>query len=84
MHALGSFDDIVADGVAQAQGAKAALLYSETADIYGDGIGTAGAEKRALYIALRHAMMPVDVVIEEGEMVRVDTDERKYLGRSND
>lgn len=65
LHALGTFDDIVADGVAQAQGAKAALLYSETADIYADSTGTPGAEKRATYIALRHAMMPVDIVTED-------------------
>jgi hypothetical protein len=51
LSALGSFDDIVAQGVAQAQGAKAALLYSQTADFYFDGAGTPGAEKRATYLA---------------------------------
>jgi len=30
------------------------------------------------------ATLMVPVFIEEGEMVRVDTDDRKYLGRSND
>ena len=31
LSALGTFDDIVAEGVAQAQGAKAAILYRRTA-----------------------------------------------------
>lgn len=30
------------------------------------------------------ATLNVPMFIEEGEMVRVDTEERKYLGRSND
>ena len=30
------------------------------------------------------ATLNVPIFIEEGEMVRVDTDERKYLGRSNE
>jgi len=37
--------------LAQAQSAKAALLYSQTADFYFDGAGTPGAEKRATYLA---------------------------------
>ena len=49
----------------QAQGAKAALLFSETADIYFDDYGTPGSEKRAFYIALRHAQIALDVVIED-------------------
>ena len=30
------------------------------------------------------AQINVPMFIEEGEMVRVDTDDRKYLGRVND
>lgn len=75
LNALGTFDDIVAKGVAQAQGAKAALLYSETADIYFDTAATFGAELRAVYIALRHAQIPVDIVTEDdavaGELTRL-------------
>ena len=41
-------------GVAQAQGASVALLYSQTADIWSDGVGTIGAHKKAIYLALRH------------------------------
>eukprot|EP01050_Picozoa_sp_SAG11_P020531 SAG11_NODE_3475_length_2425_cov_1.455718_2_plen_373_part_00 len=45
--------------------AKAAILYSETADIWLGTAGTAAAAKRSLFIALRHAQLGVDVVIEE-------------------
>eukprot|EP00937_MAST-01D_sp_MAST-1D-sp2_P004985 g4985.t1 len=75
LNCLGAFDDVVADGMAQARGAKAALLMSESADIYYDGAGTHGAEKRALYLALRHAELPVDIVteddVEDGELERL-------------
>jgi hypothetical protein len=62
---LGTFDDILAAGVPNAFGAKAALLFSETADIYFDDYGTPGSEKEALYIALRHGQIALDVVIED-------------------
>ena len=52
-------------GVAQAQGASVALLYSQTADIWSDGVGTIGAHKKAIYLALRHLQLPVDVVVED-------------------
>jgi hypothetical protein len=61
----GMFSDIVADGVPQAQGAKAAIVFSQTSDIYLDDFGTGAAAKRALYIAIRHAQIALDVVIEE-------------------
>eukprot|EP01052_Picozoa_sp_SAG31_P032187 SAG31_NODE_3504_length_4188_cov_2.084862_2_plen_420_part_00 len=62
---LGAFEDIVHAGAVQPYGAAVALLYSETADIFFDSAGTTGAELRALYIALKHAHVPIDVVIEE-------------------
>ena len=65
LNELGLFDDIIAAGTPQAQGAKAAILFSETADIYYDSYGTPGADKRALYIALRHAQIALDVVTED-------------------
>jgi hypothetical protein len=68
LNELGMFDDIIEAGVPQAQGAKTAILFSETADIYFDDYGTPGADKRALYIALRHAQIALDVVVEEDIM----------------
>ena len=61
----GSFEDIIAAGMAQPIGAAVGLLYSETADIYYDSAGTYGAELRALYIALKHAGLPIEILIEE-------------------
>ena len=60
---LGSFEDIVQAGAVQAQGAAVALLYSETSDVWVD-VHTPGAAMRSLYLALRHAELPVDIVIE--------------------
>jgi peptidoglycan hydrolase-like protein with peptidoglycan-binding domain len=62
---LGMWDDILAKGVHNAMGAKAAILFSETADIYYDDYGTPGSEKEALYITLRHDQIALDVVIED-------------------
>ena len=59
--------DIVQAGVAQAQGAAVALLYSETSDVWVD-VHTPGAALRSLYLALRHAELPVDIVIEQGPL----------------
>jgi hypothetical protein len=68
LNLLGTFEDIVQRGAVQAQGAAAALLYSETADAWYDGVGPTSASfasgLRSLYLALRHAELPVDVVIE--------------------
>ena len=61
----GMFSDIVAEGVPQAQGAKAAIVFSQTSDIYLDDFGTGASAKRSLYIAIRHAQIALDVVIEE-------------------
>ena len=65
LNLLGAFENIVQNGVAQAQGAAVALLYSETADIFRDPVGTLGTGLRTLYLALRHAELPVDVVTED-------------------
>ena len=62
---VSDFDDIIMHGVAQAQPASVALLYSQTSDTWLDGVGTIGAHKKAMYLALRHLQMPIDVVIEE-------------------
>ena len=65
LNELGTFDDIVASGVPQAQGAKAAIVFSKTADMYFDSFGTAGAAKRSLFVTLRHAQIATDVIVEE-------------------
>ena len=71
---LGTMEDIILHGTAQAFGAEVALLMSETSDIWADyanpteligRTGTAGTAQRALYIVLRHLQQPVDVIIEE-------------------
>eukprot|EP01048_Picozoa_sp_COSAG05_P008162 COSAG05_NODE_608_length_8372_cov_2.996615_3_plen_444_part_00 len=65
LNEMGMIDDLVAKGIAQPY-AQAALLYSETADIWLSSATTsAGAAKRALFIALRHAQLAVDVLTEE-------------------
>jgi hypothetical protein len=61
LNQLGSFEDIITAGTVQPGGGAVAVLYSETADIFYDGTGTYGAELRALYIALKHLQMPVEV-----------------------
>jgi hypothetical protein len=65
LNELGMFDDIISEGVAQAHGASVCLLYSETDDIWFNGLEYGPAAKRTLYIALKHAQVAVEVVIEE-------------------
>ncbi|GIW94543.1 MAG: hypothetical protein KatS3mg110_2584 [Pirellulaceae bacterium] len=60
---LGAFEDIVQQG--RIRGAQAGIWFSETADIWGDNHGSRAAAKRALYTAIRHGQLPVDVVIEQ-------------------
>jgi len=60
---LGTFEDIVQDG--QVRPAEAALWFSETGDIWGDGHGSFAAAKRGLYIAIRHQQIPLDFVVEQ-------------------
>ena len=42
-----------------------AVLYSETSDVWQTTAGTYGSSLRTMYIALKHAQLPVDVLIEE-------------------
>lgn len=63
LNEMGMMDDLVSTGVAQPD-ATVALLFSETADIWWGSINN-GAAKRALYIALRHEQLAVDIVSEE-------------------
>lgn len=65
LNELTMFDDIVNSGSAQLNLAKVAILYSETADIWYSPLYTPGASKRSLYLALRHAQLPLDIVTED-------------------
>jgi hypothetical protein len=59
---LTQFEEIIQKGK-PAQG-KAALWFSETADIWGDNQGSFAAAKRSLYTLLRHQQIPLDFVVE--------------------
>ena len=59
---LARFEDIVQDG--HVADGIAGLWFSETGDIWHDTRGSFSAAKRALYIAIRHRQIPLDVVVE--------------------
>ena len=65
LNELGTFEDIVQQGTAQAQGAAVAVLASESSNYWLRNAGTQGAATRTLYIALKHGGFPVDFVIEQ-------------------
>lgn len=60
---LGLFEDIVQDG--QVRGGETGLWFSETADIWGDSLGSRAAAKRSLYTAIRHQQVPLDILVEQ-------------------
>ncbi len=62
LHELGTFDDLVQDGLVQA--GSAALFRSEAADVWEDLRTPFDAHLRALYVALRQDQVPLDVVVE--------------------
>jgi hypothetical protein len=62
---LGNFEDIVQEGTPWPQGAAVSILYSESADIWLSAVGTFGSGLRSLYIALRHAQLPVTILTED-------------------
>ena len=64
LNKLGSFEGIVAEGIAQPQGEAVAILYSESSDIWFSSVGTIGAGLRSMYLAFRHAGLPVQVFTE--------------------
>ncbi|MDP7009890.1 MAG: beta-galactosidase trimerization domain-containing protein, partial [Verrucomicrobiota bacterium] len=63
---LGMFEDIIQSG--RKRPAKAALWFSETADIWSDNHGSFAAGKRTLYSAIIHQGTPLDFVIENGNL----------------
>jgi hypothetical protein len=60
----GTFEDIVVDGAAQAEGAAVAMVFGESANVWKPMLGTVGSAKRTLYLAIRHAGYPIDAVLE--------------------
>lgn len=66
LHELGQFEDIVQDGRVRPGGA--ALWFSEAADVWNDTRPPFDAHKRALYLAIRHQQLPLDVVIEGDDL----------------
>ena len=62
LNELGMFDDIVWDGVAQAAGAKVAIMYSDSADAWmSPEVTSQGSAKRTLYTMLKHMGLPTDM-----------------------
>ncbi len=59
---LGSMEDAVQE--ARVAPAQTGLWMGETADIWGDSKGSFGAAKRALYLAVRHHQVPLDLLLE--------------------
>src|SRR5262249_54054023 len=54
--------DLVQDGAVKP--GVAALWFSEAADVWDDHASPFDADERALYLALRHRQIPLDVVLE--------------------
>ena len=63
---LGQFEDIIQSG--RKRSAKAAMWFSETADIWGDNDGSFAAGKRTLYAGLIQQGTPLDFVIEGDDL----------------
>ena len=63
---LGQFEDIIQSG--RKRPAKAAMWFSETADIWGDNDGSFAAGKRTLYASLIQQGTPLDFVIEGDDL----------------
>jgi len=66
IHELGTFDDIVQDG--RVRPGKAALWFSETADVWDDHAAPFDASLRALYLMIRQQQIPLDVVVEGDDL----------------
>ncbi len=62
LYELGQFEDIIQTG--RVRPGLAALWFSETADIWDDNAGAFAAGKRALYIAVRHQQLPLDIITD--------------------
>jgi hypothetical protein len=63
LHELGGYEDLLQPG--EIGDAEAGLFFSETADIWDDGDPPFAEAKRTLYVALRHAQAPLDLLVEQ-------------------
>ena len=66
LHELGLFEDIIQEG--QVRAGVAGLWFSETGDIWNDNRAPFDMAKRALYLAIRHQQLPLDVVVEGDDL----------------
>jgi hypothetical protein len=66
LHELGKFEDIVQDG--RVRPGVAALWCSEAGDVWHDHRAPFDAALRTLYIAIRHAQVPLDFVTEGDDL----------------
>jgi len=62
LHELGTFEDLVQSG--RVRRGTAALWFGETGDVWDDQQPPYAAGKRTLYLAARHAQLPLDVMLE--------------------
>ncbi|MCC7191889.1 MAG: hypothetical protein IT444_03810 [Phycisphaeraceae bacterium] len=62
---LARFEDIVQDGHVVTGPGEAALWYSEAGDAWDNHRSPFGAEKRSLYLAIRHQQVGLDIVDED-------------------
>lgn len=61
--ALGPADEIIAEG--RREPALVALLYNRTAEMWNQGCAWARTDRIYTFLALRHAHLPVDLVLED-------------------
>lgn len=66
LHELGTFEEFVQNG--KVLPAQVAIWHGETGDIWEDGRAPFGAAKGALYLALRHQQLPLDIVTESNDI----------------
>ncbi len=61
--ALGPADEIIAEG--RRESARAAILYNRTDEIWNNGSPWVRTDRIYAFLALRHAHIPVDLILEE-------------------
>ncbi|MCS7180826.1 MAG: beta-galactosidase trimerization domain-containing protein, partial [bacterium] len=59
----GIFEDIVQEG--RVKDGEVALLFSETADIWKNNLGSYASNKRAMYITIKNQQIPLDIINED-------------------
>jgi hypothetical protein len=62
IHELGTFEDMVQEGAVEH--GLSGIFFSETADAWDDHESPFDADERALYLALRHRQIPLDMILE--------------------